>query len=388
VKVRVLGGVREVPQAAWDALAGDASPFVGWTWLATLEDAGTVTRATGWLPQHLTLWEGAELVGACPLYVKGHSLGEFVFDHGWAAAAARAGIEYYPKLLVAAPFTPATGPRFLAAPGARATVIDVLGGALEALCEQHRFSSAHVNFCQPVEVETLGTRGWLRRTGYQYHWTNPGFRTFDDYLESLRSKRRNQVRREQRELGEQGVEIAVHHGPDLPADLRAALYPLYETTLERFGPLGHRYLTRRFFELIVERFGPHVCCIVARRRGEIVAGTFNVQYGDALYGRYWGAFHELRHLHFNVCYYAPIAHCIAAGLARFEPGAGGEFKQMRGFDATPTDSMHFVQEPGFRAAVADYLRRERGAVAREIASLQEETALRRDRPPAGRRPGS
>jgi hypothetical protein len=384
VRVRVLGGVREVPQAAWDALTGDASPFVTWTWLATLEDAGTVTQATGWLPQHLTLWDGPQLVGACPLYVKGHSLGEFIFDHGWASAAARAGIDYYPKLLVAVPFTPATGPRILAAPGARATAIDLLGGALEALCEQQEFSSAHVNFCEPAEVEGLGARGWLRRTGFQYHWTNAGFRTFEDYLTSLRSKRRNQTRREQRELTEQGVELAVHHGPDLPADVRATLYPLYETTLERFGPWGHRYLTPQFFTLIVERFGPHVCCIVARRRGEIVAGTFNVQYGDALYGRYWGAFRDLRHLHFNVCYYAPIAHCIAAGLARFEPGAGGEFKHLRGFEATQTDSMHFVREPRFRAAVADYLRRERAAVAREIEYLGEETALRRDRRPGER----
>jgi len=381
VDVRVLGGIREVPPAAWDALTGDASPFVTWTWLATLEDAGTVTPRTGWLPQHLTLWDGPQLIGACPMYVKGHSLGEFVFDHGWASAAGRAGIDYYPKLLVAVPFTPATGPRLLAAPDARATVVDVLGGALEALCEQQGFSSAHVNFCEAAEVDGLGARGWLRRTGYQYQWTNGGFRTFEDYLASLRSKRRNQTRREQRELAAQRVEISVHHGPDLPADVRATLHPLYETTLERFGPWGHRYLTPQFFTLIVERFGPHVCCIVARQHGEIVAGTFNVQYGDALYGRYWGTFRDLRHLHFNVCYYTPIAHCIAAGLRRFEPGAGGEFKHLRGFEATPTDSMHFLREPRFRTAVADYLRRERAAVAREIAYLDEETALRRDRRP-------
>ena len=381
MEVRVVRRVRDVPRAAWDDVAGDTSPFVTWTWLATLEDAGTLAPETGWLPQYLTLWDGAQMVGACPLYLKSHSLGEFVFDHGWAAAAARAGIAYYPKLLVASPFTPATGPRFLAVPGALDAVVDALAGVLESVCAREGFSSAHVNFCRPAEVDALAARGWVPRTGYQYHWSNPGFRSFADYLASLRSKRRKEVRREQRELVEQGVEITVHMGTDLPADVQAALDPLYESTLVRFGPWGHRYLTPQFFDLIVERFGEHVCCIVARQRGEVVAGTFNVQYGDVLYGRYWGAFRDLRHLHFNVCYYACIEHCISQGLARFEPGAGGEFKHQRGFDATPTHSMHFLRDARLRAAVADYCRRERSVVEDDIAALRAGTALRRDRPP-------
>jgi uncharacterized protein len=384
-RLRVVGALREVPRAVWNELVGDGSPFLEWDWLGALEDAGCVTAETGWLPQHLTLWSGRTLVGACPMYVKGHSLGEFVFDQSWAAAAARAGLAYYPKLLVAAPFTPVAGARFLAPPGDGAAVVAELAGALERVTAEQGFSSAHVNFCRPEEASALEARGWLRRTGFQYHWTNAGFRTFDDYLASLRSKRRNQVRREERALGEQEVEIVTHLGEDIGSDLLPVLYRLYRTTVDQL-PWGQRYLNARFFRIIGERFRTRLCLVVARQHGEIVAGTFNVQKGDALYGRYWGATRQLRHLHFNVCYYAAIRHAVAQGLARFEPGAGGEFKQLRGFDPVPTTSMHWIRHPGLRAAVRDFLARERAAVDREIDWVGDQTALRRDRPPAG--PGS
>jgi hypothetical protein len=373
--------MRQVLPAAWDALVGDGSPFLEWAWLATLEDSGAATAETGWLPHHLTVWEGDTLVGACPLYLKGHSLGEFVFDQSWASAAARAGIAYYPKLLAAVPFTPVTGSRLLTAPGiARQAVMARLAAGLEALCARRGCSSVHVNFCLPEEVALLGGRGWLQRTGYQYHWTNTGFRSFDEYLGSLRSKRRNQVRREQRELARQGVEITVHAGAEIPAALLPVMYELYRATIARL-PWGQEYLDARFFTLAAERLRPRLCLIVARQGGEVIAGTLNVQKGDALYGRYWGARSDLRHLHFNVCYYAAIAHCIREGLRRFEPGAGGEFKQLRGFEARPTESMHLLRDARLAAAVADYLRRERRAVAREIDWLGARSALRRDRPP-------
>jgi hypothetical protein len=376
--IRLLAAVREVPRAAWDALVGDGSPFLEWDWLSALEEAGCVVPETGWLAQHLTLWEGKRLVGACPLYVKGHSQGEFVFDHGWASAAHRAGIDYYPKLLVAVPFTPVAGARFLAAEGMHETVTATLAAALEQLCQEQGFSSTHVNFCRPDDAAVLEERGWLRRTGYQYHWRNEGFSTFNDYLGSLRSKRRNQARREQRELGAQEVEITARVGTDIPDALVPVMFELYRATLVD-NPWGHEYLNLRFFELVAERFRSRLCFIVARQRGEVVAGTFNVQKGDALYGRYWGAFRQLRHLHFNVCYYAAIAHCIGHGLARFEPGAGGEFKHLRGFDAQATESMHWLRDARFRDAVRDYLERERRAVGQEIEWLDERTALRRDR---------
>ena len=371
--------MRDVPRAAWDALVGDGSPFLEWDWLATYEDSGAATPATGWLSRPVTLWEGERLVGACPLYVKGHSLGEFVFDQNWAAAAARAGIAYYPKLLVAVPFTPVTGVRFLAARGTdRAEVIATLAAALEAMCAEDDLSSAHVDFCLPDEVAALEARGWLHRTGWQYHWTNPGFASFDDYLASLRSKRRNQVRRERRELAGAGVEIVTHAGDDIPDDLFPRMFVLYRRTVEQL-PWGQQYLDERFFTLARERLKHRLVFVVARHDGEVIAGTFNVAKGDTLYGRYWGAERALRHLHFNVCYYAGIEHCIARGLKRFEPGAGGEFKLLRGFDATATHSMHWLADPRLADAVRRFLVQERRAVAREIGWLGERSALRRDR---------
>ena len=194
--LKVRSGLSGIDPATWDALVGDGSPFLEWGWLASLEESGCVAPSTGWLPQHLTLWEAGRLVGACPLYVKGHSQGEFVFDHGWADAAARAGIAYYPKLLVAVPFTPATGARFLVHPSADPTnVVRVLGAALKEICTQNGFSSVHVNFCLPHEVTGLGELGFVRRSGYQFQWVNPGWQSFDDYLGSFRSKRRVQIKR-------------------------------------------------------------------------------------------------------------------------------------------------------------------------------------------------
>ena len=382
VSVRVLASVREVAPAAWDALVADDSPFLEWEWLAALEGGQSVGDRTGWLPQHLTLWEGDRLLGACPLYVKAHSHGEFVFDHAWASAAHRAGIDYYPKLLVGVPFTPVTGARFLAAPDELARVRDLLAGVLEELCTEQQFSSVHVNFCRPADVEALTARGWLHRVGYQYQWRNEGFRTFDDYLAGLRAKRRNQVRRERRALEEQGVEIRALVGADVPADAAPLAYKLYRATVDS-NPWGQRYLTRRVFDLVFERWRDRLCLVLARRGGEVVAGTVNVQKGDALYGRYWGAFEDLRFLHFNVCYYAAIEHCVAAGLARFEPGAGGEFKHLRGFDATATHSVHWIRERRFRDAVRDYLKREREAVADQIEWYGEKTSRKRDDAPDG-----
>ena len=371
--------MQDVSREAWDALVADESPFLEWEWLAALEAGETVTRKTGWLPQHLTLWEGERLVGACPLYMKAHSMGEFVFDQTWASAAQRAGIAYYPKLLVAVPFTPVTGARFLARPADADMVRTTLAGALEQICKEHELSSAHVNFCRAPEADALAARGWLRRRGFQYQWHNEGFRTFDDYLANLRSKRRNQTRRERRELDAQGVEIRVHVGADVPADVAPLVFRLYRATVDD-NPWGQRYLTLPFFERVLDRFRDRVCLVLARQGGKVIAGTFNVQKGDALYGRYWGALEMLRYLHFNVCYYAAIEHCIGAGLARFEPGAGGEFKHLRGFDATATESMHWIRDRRLRAAIADYLTRERAAVADEIEWYDEKTARRRDRP--------
>ncbi|MFQ5667392.1 MAG: GNAT family N-acetyltransferase [Candidatus Binatia bacterium] len=377
MKVEVCNGLCNIEPAVWNSLVGDASPFLEWEWLASLEDAGCVGPATGWLPQHLTLWEGGRLIGACPLYVKAHSQGEFVFDHDWAAAAARGGIPYYPKLLVAVPFTPATGARFLAHPRAqRSTVIQSLGGVLREICSRSGFSSVHINFCLPDEVEQLAALGFERRASYQFQWVNPGWQTFDDYLAAFRSKRRGQIKRERRELAAQSVDITVYAGNDIPDALFAPMFRLYKSTIDKLY-WGRQYLNAEFFDLLRRRWKQRLCFFIARQRGEVVAGTLTVHKANVLYGRYWGTLAELRYLHFNVCYYASVEYCLQHGIARFEPGAGGQFKHLRGFDARPTESMHFVADSRLAHAVRRYLKEERAAVAREIDWLGAQSALKR-----------
>ena len=374
----LLGGVAEVPREEWNALVADESPFLEWDWLVALEESGAVGPKAGWGPRPLVARENGSLVAACPVYVKGHSEGEFVFDWGWADAAYRAGIEYYPKLLVGIPFTPVTGGRLLTAPDRdRAPLIGQMAEALREVCSSNRLSGVHVNFCRDDEREALEQAGYLPRLGFQYHWRNRGYSDFEGYLGSLRSKRRNQVRRERRELAAQGVEIVRLVGDEIPEELVPAMWQVYLATVEK-NPWGRRYLNRRFFELLHERFRSRLCFVVARRGEEILAGAVNVQKGDTLYGRYWGCFRELRNLHFNVCYYAGIEHCIGSGLARFEPGAGGSYKQSRGFDATPTWSAHFLADERLSTAVAQYLEAERGEARESIAWYAAHTANRRD----------
>ena len=374
----LLESVAEVPREEWNALVGDETPFLEWEWLASLEEAGCVGGRTGWAPRPLVAREAGRLVAACPLYVKGNSEGEFVFDWGWADAAQRAGIPYYPKLLVAAPFSPVTGARFLIAPGQdRRAWIRRFAEALLELCAGSELSSVHVNFLRDDEREELEAAGFLLRSGFQYHWRNRGFADFDAYLASLTSKRRNQAKRERRELGEQGVAIDALGGDALADDLFDAMYEIYRSTVQA-NPWGRQYLNRKLFQLLRERWKHRLCFVRARAGDELVAGAINVQKGDALYGRYWGALRPMRHLHFNVCYYGGIAHCIARGLARFEPGAGGEYKQLRGFDATATWSAHFLADPRLRDGVARFLETERRKVEGALAWYAEHSANRRD----------
>jgi hypothetical protein len=384
VRIELADGVASLPPEQWNRLvSGEESPFLEWEWLASLEQAGTLRADSGWGPRPLVAREGDRLLAACPLYVKGNSEGEFVFDWSWADAAYRAGIDYYPKLLVGVPFTPVTGARFLVAPGEdRAAWIARLGAALQEICKANRLSSVHVNFCREDEARALAGAGFELRLGVQYHWTNPGYASFEDYLGELRSKRRNQVRRERRALEEQGIEIRAHVGDEISEALAADMFRFYLATIDKKF-YGRQYLNQRFFELVHGRFRERLCFIVAWRAGRPVAGTFNVRKAEALYGRYWGAAAELRYLHFNVCYYAAIEHCIEQGLARFEPGAGGDYKQIRGFDATPTRSLHFLAEERFRRAVARFLERERAEAGATLDLLRERSALK----PARSAPG-
>src|SRR5262245_6054231 len=368
-EIELREGIAGVPREEWNALVGEESPFLEWDWLAGLEQAGTLGGRTGWEPRPLLVRENGRLIAACPLYLKQHSEGEFVFDMSWADAAERAGIAYYPKLLVGVPFTPVTGGRCLVAGGRdRAQGARVLARALRELCVANEFSGVHVNFCREDEIAPLADAGYLLRLGLQYHWQNAGYGCFEDYLDAFRSKRRNQIRRERRALAEQGVEIQVLVGDEIGSELVDPIFRLYRSTVEQHY-WGRQYLNRAFFERLVERFRHRLCLVLARQRGELVAGTANILKNGALYGRYWGALRSLRHLHFNVCYYAAIEWAIAHGISRFEPGAGGDYKYLRGFDAQPTYSMHFLAEPRLAAAVARFLDQEREHAASVIEQL-------------------
>jgi len=382
-RIEMLEGVAEVPRESWNALVGDESPFLEWEWLASLEEAGTLGGEAGWLPRPLVAREGEQLLAACPLYVKGHSEGEFVFDFAWADAARRAGIRYYPRLLVAVPFTPVTGARFLVAPGEdRALWIRRMAACLRELCAEHGFSGAHVNFCREPEREALEQSGFLPRIGIQYHWHNAGYASFDDYLAALRSKRRNQVRREREGVRAEGIRVEVLCGDAIPDRLFEPMYRCYRANVDAHY-YGRRYLNARFFELLRERFRGRLCFVVARRGAEIVAGTTNVLKGDALYGRYWGALAPVRHLHFDVCYYSAIDWCIERGIARFEPGAGGDQKFLRGFDARPTTSLHFLADPRLARAIGRHLDAERDEAARALGALRGLSALKATRGEVG-----
>jgi predicted N-acyltransferase len=376
VEVEIRSGVRELPAAEWNALVGDGSPFLEWEWLASLEDAGCVGGGSGWTPRPLVVRDAGRLVAAVPLYEKTNSEGEFVFDWGWADAAERAGISYYPKLLVGVPFTPVTGARLLTGSGAvRGEWLARLGAALLEIAREGEFSGVHVNFCGADEIEALRPLGYELRVGVQYHWHNAGYAKFDDWLERFRSKRRNQIRRERREVVESGVRVEALAGDAIPDALFEPMFRCYLATV-RSRAWGRQYLNRRFFQLVRERFRSRLCFVVAFAGGEPIAGTFNVEKGDALYGRYWGALHDVRNLHFEVCYYAAVEHCIARGLARFEPGAGGDYKQARGFDGQPTYSLHWLAEPRLRAAVARFLADERERAEGGIAWLRDHSALK------------
>ncbi len=376
LQVKILNSLQEVGRDEWDALVADGSPFLEWDWLACLEESQCVLAKTGWQPQHLTVYDNDRLIAACPMYLKGHSMGEFVFDHAWADAAQRAGIHYYPKILVAAPFTPATGVRFLTASGSdRKGLIQILGKTLREVCERNSLSSVHVNFCLPDEAEALSQIGYLKRVGIQYQWLNHNYQTFDDYLAHFRSKRRNQIKREMREMEKLGVEIEVLSGEEIPDEMFPAMFELYQATVNNLY-WGRQYLLPEFFDLLAKRFKRNMCFVIARQHGEIIAGTFNVQKSGVLYGRYWGVLRQLRHLHFNVSYYAAIRHCIENDFIRFEPGAGGDFKRLRGFDPQPTISMHSLSDPRLHEAVSDYLERERDHTGQSIDWMWEESELK------------
>jgi predicted N-acyltransferase len=366
-ELRVLERVRDVPRETWDGLLGaESSPFVEWTWLDALEETGCVGGETGWLPAHLSLWRDGALVAVAPSYVKDNSEGEFVFDWGWADVAYRMGLPYYPKVVVAVPFTPATGDRVLVAPGHdRAEAVRVVAQAARQWSGRVGASSVHVLFPREEEAAAWEGAGYLRRDGFQFHWHRHGARTFDEYLARFSSKQRNQIRRELRVVGEHGIRIETLAPGGHTRETADAMHRFYASTIDKHGVWGRLYLNVEFFHAAVERFRDRLAWVIARdASGRAVAGAFNVVKGSRLYGRYWGGDVDVPFLHFAVCYYAGIRHCVEAGLDVFEPGAGGEHKRARGFVPTLTRSAHWIAEARLRALIAPWLERERVKVQR------------------------
>ena len=369
---RVAPSVGSLPAAQWDALAGGGNPFVSHAFLTALEDSASVGLGTGWTPAPLVIEDGAgQLLAALPAYAKSHSQGEYVFDHAWADAWERAGGAYYPKLQIAAPFTPATGPRLLLADPAYAAP---LLRAAENLCRRHGFSSAHATFVEPAQVPLFEAAGWLARSDLQFHWLNRGYASFDDFLAALSSRKRKAIRKE-RAAAREGVEIRALTGAEIRPEHWDAFWLFYQDTGSR--KWGHPYLTRAAFDLFGERIGERVLLVLAFDGGRPIAGALNFVGADTLYGRYWGCLAERPFLHFELCYYQAIDAAIARGLKRVEAGAQGGHKLARGYEPVRTWSMHFIADPGFRAAVADFLEREGAGVAQDQMFLGERTPFRK-----------
>ncbi|HYR55716.1 MAG TPA: GNAT family N-acetyltransferase [Myxococcaceae bacterium] len=376
-QLRVHSAISEVPRDAWNALLDEESiPFLEWQWLEALEESGSVSPRTGWHPRHLTLWRGSRLVAAAPAYLKDHSHGEFVFDWSWASAAERIGLRYYPKLILAVPMTPATSARILVGQGEdrAARTEELLTGALE-YARSEELSSVHVLFQTPQECEPLEAAGFCLRFGVQYHWLNEGYTSFDGYLARFNSKRRNQLRREQRAPSEQGIAIRTIRGDELTGADPDEVYRLYCTTVDK-QVWGHRNLNASFFRRILKTFRDRVELVEARRDGRLLAGAFNLASPRVLYGRYWGCFEEHPFLHFNVCLYHSIEECIRRGTARFEPGAGGEHKLVRGFEPRLTYSAHWIFHPVLDKAVRSFLTHERAAIEKGLPDWRAETGFK------------
>lgn len=374
LELRVVEGVRDIPEAEWNALVReDSSPFVEHAWLACLEEASCVGERAGWLPRPLVLYDGKKLIGAAPAYVKTNSEGEFVFDWSWADLANRMGLDYYPKLVIAVPFTPATGHRVLWHPSHdRDEIVAVFAKATRALVKELGLSSAHVLFPEEREAKIWSEAGgFMVRHGVQYHWHNrreQPFTDYEDFLKTLPQKKRTQIRRERKQPAMDGLTIETLGSDDLTPEVAATMFALYTTTVDKYF-YGRRYLNKKLFELVRTRFANRLAWVVARDdKGKIVASAFNVKKGDTLYGRYWGTFVDLPFLHFNVCYYHGVDQAIREGLMHFNPGAGGEHKRVRGFVPTKTFSAHHIEHPRFRAIIDAHLVRERAAIDEYVSS--------------------
>ncbi len=376
---KIVGSIVEIPVQSWDRLCDVLhNPFVTHRWLAALETSGCVGVGTDWQPRHLTLWRGAELVAAAPAYLKASSEGDFSRDWGWADAALRARIPYYPKLVIGVPFTPVTGQRFLVQPGELMEVcMPALLDMASALARDERCTVLQVLYCRAIEARAADALGWLGRIEFQYHWRNQHYRDLDQFLSRFDSKRRNQLRREMRAPATQGITLDTVRGDEIARDPQSwarLIYRLYRSTIDKLT-WGRHYLNQAFYEHLFTHFPQPLEIVVARRGGNVIAGAFNVATPTHLYGRYWGCLEEHRYLHFNVCLYHSIDECIRRGIEVFEGGAGGEHKLMRGFEPVETYSAHAFLDPRLETPLRQYIADETEARQRALADWQARSPI-------------
>ena len=370
LELQFIDSIHRVAADEWNAVAGDDYPFLQHTFLAALEDSGATTAETGWLPQHLVIREGGVLCGLLPLYIKSHSYGEYVFDWAWADAYRRHGLEYYPKLLSAIPFTPATGPRLCLRDDLEADALfSVVVEQLQRRAEQLGASSAHILFPDVNDAERWQRAGLLQRVGPQYHWFNRGYQGFDDFLATFSSRKRKNLRKERRTVADQGLRLERLSGSDVSESQWRFFFHCYQMTYAKRSGHGG-YLSEAFFQAIARSMADRLLLVLAYEGDVPVAAALNFQGADTLFGRYWGCIREYDFLHFEACYYQGIEHCIEQGLSKFDPGAQGEHKIQRGFEPITTYSQHWLADASFSDAVARFLHTEQ----RHIAEYLQEAA--------------
>ncbi len=366
--------IAQAPRDHWNALAEPLkTPFLEWDWLWNVEHSGSATAHTGWLPNHLLVWQDQRLVAAAPLYVKGHSYGEFVFDHQWADLAYRLGVNYYPKLLGMTPFTPAVGYRFLIDPDQdEAALTALMLREIDHFCERNSLSGCHFLFVDPDWQPLVEAHGYLAWNHHSYQWQNRDYQSFDDYLGEFNANQRRNIKRERKAVTQAGLEIQVYSGEAIPPRLFTLMYDFYSGTCDKFM-WGSKYLTQRFFELLHQNYQHRVVFVAAselERPGcDPVAMSFCIRKGDQLYGRYWGCHQEIDSLHFEACYYAPIEHAIAQGVRDFDPGAGGQHKKRRGFPAVTNTSLHRLYNARLNQILKPYLLEANQLEAQEVAAI-------------------
>ncbi len=369
MSINIISDITNISSDKWNNINIDSHPFTSHEFLSALEMSKSVCSDTGWLPQHISLEQDGSVVGALPLYLKFHSYGEYVFDHGWANAYEKAIGNYYPKLISAIPFTPVNGPRFLFNQNFKNLTIETISKAIINLTTNNNFSSAHINFLQNESSNLTETKDWIRRTGLQFHWTNENYNSFEDFLKRLKSSKRKMIKKERDSINQSNLKILKITGDDLNSKIWDQFYRFYLNTIDR--KWGGAYLNREFFELISEKMSKKILLIIAKKDQELIAGALNFIGEKTLYGRNWGSLINIPYLHFELCYYQAIEFAIEKKIRFVEAGAQGPHKIKRGYLATPTYSFHFMPNHSFKEAVKKSINEETKYILKEIKYVNE-----------------